>query len=67
MHRRHETASSVQVVLRLYLLGRVVIFVPEFCKMGFSKLELYRVVHVNPHEFAGLAPERFRQRLGVRE
>ena len=30
-----------------------------------QQIELHWVVHVNPNEFAGLAPERFRQRLGV--
>src|SRR5712675_961291 len=58
-------ATKRPLLSRRRLYWKVVIFVPEFCKMASQQLELYRVVHVNPHEFAGLAPERFRQRSRV--
>jgi hypothetical protein len=38
---------------------KVVIFVPELCKMVSQQIELHRVVHVDAHQVARLLPQGF--------
>src|SRR5262249_60308875 len=54
-------ATKRPFLSRRRLYGKIVIFLPKFCKMASQKLELYRVVHFNPWQLTRMAPERFRQ------